>query len=126
VKNIIKHDLFNIAKRLKKINKNYIVCFNRPKNRYEIHDLTQIGTSLCFCLSKPKLNYTAILKALKTQTKNAKKLILAIDESNLKLKNTKENFIKDKYLDKFKSYVSYINSTSKEIDFSKVDKTTWV
>ena len=34
---IIKNDIFNIAKRLKSIDKKYFIVFNSDRNKYEVH-----------------------------------------------------------------------------------------
>ncbi len=121
----IKKDLFNIVKRLKKIDKNYFVIFNRLKNRFEVHCKSQKNNTLAFCC-EGKLDYSVLLKAHKTSIKNAKRILNDITKSNEELNEKKERLLKEKHIDMFNSFLNYAQSKSIEINFDGVDKTRWV
>ena len=81
---IIKNDLFNIEKRLKRINKGYFIVFNEKNKVFEVHNRFLKPT---FCLRLPydKLDARAVERVQKSEITNIGKYFEKIEEDNLKL-----------------------------------------
>lgn len=85
MKILIKNDVFNIFKRIKQINNNYFIIFNKLKNKYEIHDNFGIVFSLPFnVLDERCLTY--VRKMLKSSNED---ILKDIELTNQKIE--KEN-----------------------------------
>lgn len=79
-----------ISQRLKDIDPNYIILFNRRKNKFEVHSLSQYDGSYCFTIPYSCLDERTLFYALKTRAENINALIKEIEEDNQKLQ--KQNF----------------------------------
>ena len=77
----INHDLFDISKRLKSIDRRYDLFFNRKKNRYEIYANGAMQIALPF----ERLDARTIEYARKTRLENLNKLIAEIEAENARL-----------------------------------------
>ena len=82
----IENDVFNIIKRLKKIDKNYFVLYVHEKRLFEIHHKKQQNT---YCLTLPykTLDKRTLDYVLKSRVENIKKIIKEMEENNQKLEN---------------------------------------
>ncbi len=89
----IKSDLFNIVNRLKSIDKNYFVLFNKVKNNYEIHNENQPFSTYCLTLPYAKLDKRTIDYVLKTRKENFDKIIKEMEISNKKIEENKNEEI---------------------------------
>lgn len=115
MKKIITNDLFNISSRIKKINKDYFIIFNKNKHRYEVH-INQKGSNLAFCLGGT-LNSYALKKAITTSCKFTKSIIKNVIESNKKLeKQNEQNFV-NKHIETLNRYLSYASSKDTNVTF---------
>lgn len=81
---IIKNDVFNIAKRLKSIDPKYFIVFNSDRNKFEVHYMRAKNT---YELTIPynKLDARSIDFVLKTRIQNKQKIFEEIENSNKKL-----------------------------------------
>ena len=122
----IKKDLFNIAYRLKKIDKGYFIIFNTLKNRYEVHNKNQSKNTLCFCCDRKYLTAEVVSKAHITNIRNSKRLLKDIELNNISLQKKQEDGFKDKYMQDFKSFLDYANNKNCECDFSNFNLTKWL
>ena len=77
----VRHDLLNIAARLKSVDRRYELFFNRKKNRYEIYANGAMQIALPF----ERLDARAIEYARKTRLENLNKLIAEIEAENARL-----------------------------------------
>ena len=73
--------MFNIAARLKSVDRRYELFFNRKKNRYEIYANGAMQIALPF----ERLDARAIEYARKTRLENLNKLIAEIEAENARL-----------------------------------------
>lgn len=80
----IKNDLFDIANRLKQIDKDYFVLFNTSKKVFELHAKGQPYSSYCLTFPYTELDERAVSLALKTRAENKDKLIKEMEEENQK------------------------------------------
>lgn len=81
---IVWQNAFNIPKRIKSINKNYIVVFNKISNKFELHYKKVGNVELVFPfleLTKKCVDYV-----LKTQMKNKKYVLEEMEKTNEKLR----------------------------------------
>ena len=126
MKTIVKKDLFNVSRRLKKIDSNYFLVYDKDKNRYEVHYKGQRDSTFCFCVNTPLPDATTLKKVYLTMVKNAKKIVLDMVQSNQKLEENRKRAFFDREKDDLKSYLTYADAKSRDVDFSKVDKTRWI
>ena len=90
----INHDLFDISKRLKSIDRRYDLFFNREKNRYEIYANGAMQMALPF----ERLDARTLTYARKTRLENLEKIIAEIEEENARLEIQKNRETRDKIL----------------------------
>lgn len=95
---IIKSDVLNIAKRIREIDKNYMLVFNKITKKFEIFykNLQNLQLVLPF----ESLDCRSVEYVLKTRVENHKALIEQIDKHNEELekeniKKTKEDIMKN-------------------------------
>ena len=118
----IKTDLFNISKRLKKINKDLNIVFNKTKRQFEIFNTRQKVVAY----TATNLNAVILQKAHKTSPKFARKIFCQIAEHNNKLQRQTQNNIMEQNLDLFKNYINYANKKNADINFENFNTTKWV
>ena len=87
---LVTNDVFFVADRIKDIDKNYFIVFNAIKQKFEVHNLMQLGGSYCFTIPYDSLDERTIEYTLKTRRENIDKIIQELDLENEKLQ--KNNF----------------------------------
>lgn len=110
----IENDVFDIASRVKEIDSDYFVVYNRTKRRFEIHNKKQKPT-LALVVPHNELDCRTIEYVLKTKISRIDEIVREIDAHNEKIEKQKfessierlsyktKNLIG--YLDKGKSYL---------------------
>ena len=105
---VIKNDLFDIANRLKKIDKNYLLVRNVIKNRFE----------LWYNACVPKLELVFKTKTIDkrmldfvndTKVQYVEKLIKQMDDMNEKIKEKEIKRVKEDSIDRIKEVLKYEN-----------------
>lgn len=92
---IITHDVFNIAKRLKQIDKKYFIVFNSVNGKFEIHFKRQAGT-LELILPYNSLDERTIVHVLKTKIERSSELLKEMEEQNILLqKKAEKNLLEE-------------------------------
>lgn len=122
----IKNDLFNVVKRLKNIDKDYFVVFDSKKQKFELHHSGQGRNTYCLTFPYTQLDARAILHTLITSVKNSEKLFFEIEKNNLQIEKGVQDKIVDEADYKFRDIVSYLNKTSKSIDFNNIQNNKWI
>lgn len=122
---VLKRDLFFITDRIKKIDKNYFICFNKKLNLFEVHFKKQRGGTFCFSVGK-RLNALAIKKAYVTQVKNAKKLFLELDKANKKIDEEKQRKITERNMSDFSLLIDYASRKVGDVDFKNFQNFLWI
>lgn len=84
-KEIITNDVFDIARRIKEIDENYFVVYNKKLCRFEVHNKRQKPDTLSLVLPYDRLDCRAIDKVLSTRTQHVSKLLAEIDKQNEQL-----------------------------------------
>lgn len=90
----ITHDLFDIAKRIKGIDRRYKLFFNRKKNRYEIYANGAMQMALPF----ERLDARTLSYARKTRLENLEKIIAEIEKENARIEIENAKRSRDKIL----------------------------
>ena len=87
----IKHDVYNIAKRIKNIEKNYFIVYNTSKKSFEVHNSRQIGTTYCLTLPYKELDERALKYVNYTKSENIEKILNKIDNENKMLESAEKS-----------------------------------
>jgi len=116
----IKKDVLNISKRIKKIDKNYKVFFNQNSLNFEVWHKKELS----FVVGKT-LDNLALLKVHKTNIRNARALILDMEETNEKLEMKEKTDLENKNKALLSSLLSYSGKKSCDVDFKDINKTKW-
>lgn len=104
----IKNDLFNIASRLKQIDKHYILVRNLIKKRFELwYDACIPHLELVF--KNNKIDSRMIDFVNETRIQNLDKIIKQMDEMNEKIKEKEISKAKDECVDKLSEVIKYVN-----------------
>ncbi|PKK95972.1 MAG: hypothetical protein CVV59_00865 [Tenericutes bacterium HGW-Tenericutes-4] len=121
-------DTFDIAKRLKQIDKNYVLVWNKAKQRYEVRYKTQNLLRLELVLPYSELDVRTINYINKTRVENHKALLKEMEENNLKLeKKAQENMLDEAQI-KLKEISKYLSSKGEHSNYEhdKSYQTKWV
>lgn len=84
-------DVYNIAKRLKNIDRDYYVVYNTSKQKFEIHNSNQVGLSYCLTLPFNQLDERTLKFVLKTQSANIEEILEQIENDNKHLESTEKS-----------------------------------
>ena len=82
---MITNDVFDIAQRIKEIDQDYFVVYDKKLCRFEVHNKRQKPDTLSLVLPYDTLDCRAIDKVLSTRTEYVAKQLAMIDEYNEKL-----------------------------------------
>ena len=80
-------DVYNISKRIKEIDKDYYIVYNTSKNKFEVHNSSQIGDSYCLTLPYGALDERALKYVRKTSVKNIDYVLNEIENDNNKIES---------------------------------------
>lgn len=103
----ILNDVFFIEKRVKEIDKNYRIYFNTKKQKFEIHNVGQVGGSYCLTVPFQHLDERTVDLVLRTRIENRNKLIEEIDKENEKIEKNREKTILNEAKDRLFDQIKY-------------------
>jgi len=90
------HDVYEISKRIKKIDKDYYVVYNTSTRKFEVHNSSQIGTTYCLTLPYSNLDERTLNYVAKTRSVNIEKILEEIEtENKIKESENKSNTINE-------------------------------
>lgn len=112
---LISGDVFDIARRVKEIDRCYRIRYNRLLSRYELHHIRYYPDTLVSVIPYPTLDKRTIDYVLKTRVHNLDKLLDEMDSSNLRLEERKEREILDETAYKTKNLIEYIDKGGTDI-----------
>ena len=75
-------DLFGVADRLKEIDKDYFIFFSYRHRRFEVHNRSQRGRTLCLVLPFDRLDERTVRLVRRTRIENAERLLRETEEEN--------------------------------------------
>ena len=84
----INFDVYNISKRIKDIDRDYYVVYDTSKQKFEVHNSKQIGSSYCLTLPYCELDERSLSYVLKTQSSNIEEILEKIENDNKILEST--------------------------------------
>lgn len=123
---LIKNDVFNIVKRLKKIDKNYFIVYNLSSKKYEVHH-SKSKHSLQLVLPFDFLDTRTLNLVLKSNIKNHAKLLKEMEENNLKLEQNKTQKIVNEATFKAKEMLKFAESKpAQDVNFNDSYTTKWI
>lgn len=85
MKVLITQDLFDIAQRLKGINANYKLYFNKATQQYQVYQTKGLGEVLAFVVPYDQLDARTLQYARYTSVCNAKQVFADIEKHNRQL-----------------------------------------
>ena len=83
----IEHDVYNIANRIKDIDKDYYLVFNTSKNKFEVHNSGQLDSSFCLTIPYDFLDERTLNLVYETRVENIERILNKIENDN-KLKES--------------------------------------
>ena len=75
-------DVYDISKRIKKIDRDYYVVYDTSKSKFEVHNSSQIGSSYCLTLPFNELDERVLKYVRKTQSANIDEILNDIENDN--------------------------------------------
>ena len=103
----ILNDVLFICQRLKEIDEDYRDFFNCKTQKFEVHNIGQIGDSYCLTVPFQYLDARTIELVNKTKIENREKLIAEIDRENEKLEERNNKRILDEAKDRLLDEIKY-------------------
>ena len=85
------HDVYNISKRVKYIERNYYVVYNTSKKKFEIHNSNQMGSSYCLTIPNDQLDERVLKLVRKTQSANIEEILEQIENDNKHLESAEKS-----------------------------------
>lgn len=84
------HDVYNISKRIKLLDRDYYVAYNTSSCKFEVHNSSQLGSSYCLTLPYNELDERALNYVAKTRCANIEKILDKIENDNKILESAKK------------------------------------
>lgn len=91
----IHEDLFDIAARLRSVNENYRLYYNKICDRYEVHNVLQRPSTLAFVVPYKELDARTVEYARFSRVQNAEKVFRDIEKHNQNLEKQQEKRSKE-------------------------------
>ena len=80
----IQNDVYEIAKRIKDIEESYYIVYNTSKNKFEVHNSAQLGSSYCLTLPFDQLDERTLSYVCESMSKNIETILENIENDNRK------------------------------------------
>ena len=104
----IAHDVYNIANRIKDIDRDYYIVYNTDCSRFEVHHSSQIGSTYCCSVPYNALDERTLNYVYMTQSTNIENILEDIDRENKLRENAEKSCVLSRFNDS-------IENTLKEI-----------
>ena len=78
----ISHDVYDIAKRIKSIDRDYYMVYDTIRMKYEVHNSSQIGSSYCLTLPYDTLDERVLSYVNVTRVSNIDDILFRLDRDN--------------------------------------------
>ncbi len=116
----INNDLYNISNRLKNVDRQYKIVYNRDKKCFEVY----INDDFCFKIGE-KLNNLALKKAYETHIRRKGTILEKMERENAYLKKLEEENVAKKAKFDLKNMIDYASKTGKNENFYNINSTKW-
>lgn len=90
-------NVFEIGKRVKEIDNNYLLLYNRIKKQFEVHNISQLKDTFVFSVKKEDLNARFLEYLRKTRKERMNELFYKIELQNMQNEIKKSKLLKEKY-----------------------------
>ena len=84
---IIEHDVYEISKRIKDIDRFYFIVYDTSKSCFEIHNSSQVDSTYCLTLPFKELDERALQYTRETSSANIEIILEKIENENKLVKN---------------------------------------
>ena len=78
----IRHDVYEISKRIKDIDRYYFIVYDTSKSCFEIHNSYQIDSTYCLTLPFEFLDERTLQYVRETSSANIEKILQKIEDEN--------------------------------------------
>lgn len=78
----IENDVYEIANRIKDIDRDYYLIYDTSKQKFEVHNKSQFGSSYCLTLPYNELDERTLLYVRKTQSANIEEILHDLENDN--------------------------------------------
>lgn len=113
-------DLFDLYKRIREIDKNYVLLKNKMNGKIEVHNFNQRGVS--FVMEAKPLDARLIEKLQKTRVENSVKFFRELDLQNEKIEREKFNSLTQKTREINEEIAKYSFSKNQDLTSSEIAK----
>lgn len=103
------HDVYNISKRVKSIDRDYYVVYDTSKQQFEIHNLSQVGSTYCLTIPHKQLDERVLKLVRKTQSANIDEILEQLENDNKHLESANESSAFSKMFETFEQNLSESN-----------------
>lgn len=101
----IENDVFDIANRIKNIDRKYVIYFNTTKNQFEVHNLSQKQDTYCLRVPYPVLDDRTLKLTRQTSGANIKIILNQIEIDNELVENAEKRSALNKFNDRLEQLI---------------------
>lgn len=120
----IMSDVFDIVDRVKEIDEGYFIVYNTSKNRYEVHNKKQFGSTFCITCENG-LNSQVITKLRKSKIENIEKILKEIEQNNQKIEENNKKIAHSETSFKLEEMFNYASKRESDCSFDDSYQTSW-
>lgn len=103
----ILNDVLFIGNRLREIDSDYRIFYNNKKDKFEVHNIGQVGDSYCLTVPFQYLDGRTVEIVRKTRIENRKKILEEIDKNNEKIEKENQKNILNNAKDQLLELLKY-------------------
>ncbi len=78
----ITHDVYEISKRIKNIDRDYYIVYDTLTGDFEVHNSSQLDSTFCTLIPYDFLDERTLTHVLKTKSENIERILEEIDNFN--------------------------------------------
>ena len=78
----LSHDVYEISKRIKNIDRDYFMVYDTSSRKFEVHNSAQADTTYCLTLPFNQLDERTLNYVAKTRSVNIEKILEEIEKDN--------------------------------------------
>lgn len=101
----IENDVFDIANRIKEIDRDYVIYFNTSKQQFEVHNLSQKHDTYCLRVPYSILDERTLKLTRQTNSANIKIILNQIENENKLAENAEKRCVLNKFNDRLEQLI---------------------
>ncbi len=90
---VIRHDVYEISKRIKDIDRFYFIVYDTSKSCYEIHNSSQLDSTYCLSVPYKDLDERTLKYVRETSSANIEKILEKIEKENKLFENAEKRSV---------------------------------